>query len=221
MAKAALKKLPLIPLLLIKLARNKLVLFLLVLVVLVGLVYLGRGWIRKTAEPKAVAVTSGRSVKSEAEKQLSALGDPMARLGYPNEKKTFNCFMATARSIHTEVTCTYVIDVYAKVSDLKDNPNLNTEAAGIEKSLKANGWDGTYGLGASPYTSLTRLAKSLTSGIDYQPDAAYAKNIGKITCFFDSHTAYSHPAPAAIGSSYICSRTYDVFGSTFKQTVNQ
>lgn len=214
------KKLVLIPLLIIRLLRSKLALILLIIIVIVGLVYFGRGWIRKTAEPKVIAVTFGSSVKKTAEQQLNNLGNPLEQMGYKNIAKSSKCFMAKARSVHTEVTCNYVLSAYSKISDLKNNSQLNTGAAGIEKALKANDWGGTYGLSASPYTSLTRLSKSLTSGIDYQPDAAYFKTIGKLTCSFDSNTAYSHPAPAAVSSQYVCSRTFAPLGSPWQKDKN-
>lgn len=213
LAKAALKKQTFVPSSAGKLLRNKLGLTLLILVVIIGLAFFGRGWIRKTAEPKVVAVTSGSSVRKTAEQQLNILGNPLEQMGYKNISKSSVCFMATARSIHTEVTCNYVLSAYSKISDLKNSYQLNSKAATIETALKNNGWEGIYGLGASPYTSLTRLSKSLSSGIDYQPDAAYIKSIGKITCIFDSNTAYSHPAPAAISSRYVCSKAFEVFGS--------
>ena len=197
--------------------RWQLVVGLVVLVLLV--LFLLRGWIRNTIIPRSAGVFVGNSVQTTADQQLSKLGDPFKTFGYTNiNRHDYGgnhtvCTLGVAHLYHTEVNCQSGQSAYNKTTEMGSSKKLNAAAVAAEKALKSNGWDGVYGLGGSRYTSLTRLVKSVTNGIDYQPDAFYQKHVGNITCTFDSIDSFSKPGAPAISSHYSCSRTIDVLGS--------
>jgi len=186
----------------------------LAIAIVLAVSFLARGWVRSTLEPRSVGLFYKSSVEKTFNQEVNKLGNPLEAMGYKSITKTSTCRLSVARGIHTEIACTTIENAYSKVSDLKKNGSeLVSNAAKIEGALQNNNWGGIYGLGTNPYTSLTRLSTSLTSGIDWQPDAAYTKNIGSTTCAFDSNTSFSRPAPAAISSRFDCTRTIDIFGN--------
>ncbi len=188
-------------------------LILFAVVVIIGLAFIGRGWIRMTAEPKTVSVFYNSNVKRIRDAEYGKLQSPLALLGYstPYTQHT-GCQTTLAQSIHTLVSCTYSYNSFKQTSqDAQAKASLNADAAKLQGLLQKNGWSGQY-TDTGQYTSLTKLVSSITSGIDYQPDAAYQKNIGKVFCLFDSNTAFSRPNPPAIASQFTCSRDVNFLG---------
>jgi hypothetical protein len=184
---------------------RKLLFMAVIIVLLVAGAYLFRGWLRHTVAPGVVAQTAGRQVQKTTEEQYSKLNNPFTVLGMTSVKHENKCRLLYAKSFHAEVDCTSSYSSYSdKVSSLK--PDLGQRAALLENYLKANGWTGGN-------TTISALGANISKGIDYTPDAAYQKTVGKITCLADFNTAYSKPKPAAIAGSVECSRTFYLFGA--------
>ena len=175
-------------------------------VVLILALYLGRGWIRGTFEPVAISVTAGRNAKQTLDEQLKALNSPFKTLGINTTQSSNECRLSYAKKFHSQITCSATTNGFAKLS-ANQQTALAGGSASLEKLLKSNGWSGMN-------TSITTLGTNISKGIDYTPDAAYQKTIGKITCVADFNTAFSRPRPAAINGSITCVRVYEILGST-------
>jgi hypothetical protein len=107
-----------------------------------------------------------------------------------------------ASRFHTKIFCSSVYKAYSdKVASL--SPDLGVRAARLDALLKANGWQGGN-------TTLTTLGQNIAKGIDWTPDAAYAKQFGKIFCLADFNTAFSKPKPPAMSGNISCSRDYEI-----------
>lgn len=165
-----------------------------------------------TVAPKTVGLFYASSVQKTFDEQNSALQIPLSYLGYPEVKPTKNCSTSLANGLKTQVDCQVSIRLTRQLSEgTVDNKTLLEHAKKIQDRLKANGWQGEYSDNAET-TSLVRLITSLTSGIDYQPDATYIKKMNGVDCMFQTVTAYSKPDPAAMSSQLTCYRTVNVFG---------
>jgi len=175
-----------------------------VLVIIFIIGYLGRGWIRNTVVPGTVHTFGGNSVQKTLDQQYSALGNPLQAMGITKLDHYDKCTRTYANNFHIEVDCSAHYSAYSnEVSNFK--PDLGVRAANLEQTLKANGWAGAN-------TSITTLGENLSRGIDYTPDAAYQKKIGKTECLVDFNTAFRSPHPTAISGSVDCSRTYEILG---------
>lgn len=190
--------------------KSKFFITVVVIVVLADALFLARGWLRVTVVPKTATVVYSHSVQSTLDNAVAELGDPLHKLGYSTVHKTSaRCFMVVAQSIHIEMSCYAAYTMYGTVPTTGDaKTNINTAAATIQKLALGRGWTG-----GGPDNQLTKLVSSVTSNIDYNPDATYQKHIGSTWCTFSSTTAYSRPKPAAMSSSINCSRTVNWLGT--------
>jgi hypothetical protein len=191
---------------------RKLLLLALIVFLLVAGTYVFRGWLRHTVAPAVVSQTAGRRVQKTTYEQYSKLNNPFTVLGMPKVKHENKCRLSYAKSFHAEVDCVSSYTSYSdKVSSLK--PDLGQRTALLENYLRSNGWSGGN-------TTISTLGSNISKGIDWTPDAAYTKQVGKITCMADFNTAYSKPKPAAIAGGIECYRTYYLFGKAANQSFN-
>ncbi len=193
-----------------------------VLIIILGVVaaltivlFFARGWLRMTVAPFAVETIYGNSAQEVYEAEANKLQDPLALLGYQEAQPTLNnraCYTQLAQGIKTQISCSYNYDLLQEIpTSGPAKQKLLTNAERLQKLLQANGWEGEYANNAD-YTSLVRLTMSLTSGIDYQPDATYFKNIGDVECMFSNTTAFSSPDTPKMNTRLYCSRTFNLFG---------
>lgn len=166
--------------------------------------FLGRGWIRHTFEPAAISVSVGHGPSRAVDSQLSALDNPFDTLGISSTQRSDICNLTYAKGFSSEVVCTSTVNGFAKIpSNLQ--PGLAQRSKSLEALLKSNGW--TKG-----NTSISELGANIANGIDYTPDAAYTKKVGKVECLLDFNTAFSKPKPAAIAGSLNCQQAFELFG---------
>lgn len=183
--------------------------------------YLFRGWIRITLLPRSASVMFSGQVHSTFNDETAKLSDPLSKLGYKNvTTDNQGCKMIIASRFHELIGCSFQASAYSRLSDLSVSPDgFKTYAATLMAALQKEGWSGTY-TNDGPYTSLGKLADSLAAGIDYQPNASYTKSVGKVSCIFESHTAFSKPFPPAVGSEISCVRVLMVFGNPYADIQN-
>lgn len=183
-----------------------------VLVVLFA-VYVVRAWLRITVVPGVVSTFQLSSVEETANDELTKLSKPFTALGFGNPETTMkDCSMSLAQKFSEVVSCTYTLHAYGPVAtDDAGKQALNARVVELQKQLQANSWQGYYGKGEGT-TSLETLVENLTQGIDYTPDATYAKKIGNVDCRFSSTTAFSKPSPVAINIEFSCTKTISIFG---------
>lgn len=167
-----------------------------------------------TIIPKTIALLYANGVKHHAEKELTKLQDPIKLLGYTSLESTVQgCYTGLAQGVSTQVTCIYTLKAYRAIAqDPQSKANLNANATKLQSLLQQNGWQGEYNETGS-YTSLKKLVSSIDSNVDYQPDAAYDKQAGKVKCLIDSTTAFSSPSPPAIATQIFCTRTFNILGT--------
>jgi len=186
----------------------------LVLLIIAAGSYLARGWIRVTVIPAGASLVYEHSVQSVYNKETATLNDPLRSLGFKNIiHAPAKCQLAWAQNIHTSVECVSSSSSYMIIGDT-DRAALVNNAKSLSERLQNNAWQGTYS-NSGPYTSLLTLATSISSGIDWQPDAAYTKQVGNTSCTIDFNTAFSKPKPAAIAGRVDCWRQVDVFGNPY------
>lgn len=170
------------------------------------LLFLTRGWVRATAEPKTASLFYEHGVQTALNDQNQALDEPLVALKYAQPtKQAAKCSLSLARSYHTEIDCAATIKSYGLVSS--DSQTLRTNAAALQAKLDAAGW------GGNPNMSLTQFISGITAGADNQPDATYTHYFGKNLCMLSTTTAFSKPKPPAMSTVFTCSRTVDLFGS--------
>lgn len=193
--------------------KRKLLVFLGLLAAFMITVFVFRGWVRMRIIPKTINVVYGNPAQNVFEKEMSKLQNPLALLGYTHpEVKMNNCLTSYAQGLSTQVVCSYNIGVYRETpQDTQFKADLNANADKLQKLLSENVWQGEYSSDGK-YTSLKKLVSSITAGIDYQPDAAYQKQVGNVLCYIDSNTAFSSPQPPAIATQISCSRTFNILG---------
>lgn len=185
-----------------------------VIVVILLSVFLVRGWVRMTITPKAIQTVYGNQAeKVYQDEVVGKLQDPLALLGYSDVQPLNNgCYTVLANKLKTQVDCQYTIMVGNEVPTTPEGKQtLNDNAAKLQASLQANGWEGEYS-NDSEYTSLVKLMSSLTSDIDYQPDATYSKRIGDIECTIANNTAFSLPSVPKFSTRIWCAKTYTILG---------
>lgn len=196
-------------------ARGKLLALFIIVIIFLGSGFLARSWIRMTLLPEAITVLYKNSVRNTANDEINKLQDPIKLLSYTKLEAKYDlpCTTNLAKGFKTQVDCSYDLRAYRQI-DLgpQSVARLNENATKLQTLLKQNGWDGTY-IETAPTTSIKLLIKSITSGIDYQPDAAYQKTIGKVHCAIDSETAFSKSKPPAMATQISCSRTFNIFGT--------
>lgn len=174
----------------------------LVILILIA-TFLSRGWLRRTVVPSAVNPVYGHPVQATLDKEYDILGKPLDTLGLPSHARTGKCAMIGAQHFKITVDCSYIYKSYSdKVNGLK--PDLGARATTLEASLKNNGWTGGN-------TSISTLGQNINKGIDWTPDAAYTKQVGKTFCLADFNTAFSRPKPPALSGMVLCSRTFQLF----------
>ncbi len=180
------------------------------------LVFVFRGWIRITVEPKTVSVFYKSNVKKVRDDEAAKLGDPFKALGYSSlQNDTGSCTTDWARGIRTNIVCNYDQNTYQEVpKDQAYKDTLNANAAKLMDKLKQNGWEGQY-TDNGEFTSLTKLIRNLTDGIDYTPDASYFKKIGPVECYIQTTTAFSKPEPPAMDTHLTCSRSIYIIGDPY------
>ncbi len=187
---------------------------LLVLLALLIVLFLFRGWIRKTVVPAGVQAVYGDSVQSVYQDEVQKLAGPLAKLGPDNTViRIDGCRMLKAADVRIQVECGYEKDKYLIVGNSEQATNsLKTTAVELQALLKANGWNGVYDNNNPEHTSLVKLFTSVANGIDYQPDAYYEKQVGGVSCWFDANTAFSQPSPAAVSAKLYCSKSFNFIG---------
>ena len=181
---------------------------------LVVMLFLFRGWVRMTVLPNTVEAVYSNSVQKVYQDEIGKLQDPLASLGYQaTSPATARCYTVVANGLKTQVDCSYGYDATQKTpTDTEAKRTLNANAEKLQALLQANGWQGEYSNDGQPYSSLVKLVSSLTSGIDYQPDATYLKQVGNVACIFGNNTAFSQPDPAQITTRISCSRSINILG---------
>lgn len=136
--------------------------------------------------------------------EMAKLGDPIGLLGYTEPTTTDdNCSSVPTRGLQPIMSCGLTVNAFKEV-DLNNKDTLNANAAALQSALQANGWQGQYVNENTEYNSLVKLVSSITSGIDYEPDATYTKDIGDVTCSISTTTAFSSPKPPAMNTNIWC-----------------
>lgn len=186
----------------------------LAILALLIMLFLIRGWIRKTFVPAGVQVIYGNSVQNVYQGEVQKLSGPLEKLGPDNTMIAVDgCRMLKAEDIRVQVECGHEKDKYLIVEDNEQaKKDLKNTAVELHALLKANGWSGEYDNNNPEHTSLVKLFTSIANGIDYQPDAYYEKRIGDVSCWFDANTAFSQPSPAAVSAKYYCGKTFNFIG---------
>jgi hypothetical protein len=181
---------------------------------LVVMLFLFRGWARMTVLPNTVEAVYSNSVQKVYQDEMNKLQDPLALLGYHvTLPADAHCYTVVANGVKTQVDCSYGYDVSRETpTDMEAKRALNANVEKLQALLQANGWQGEYSNDGQPYSSLVKLVSSITSGIDYQPDATYLKQIGNIECIFGNNTAFSHPNPAQMTTRISCSKSINILG---------
>jgi hypothetical protein len=180
------------------------VLVLLAIIFIGTLAFVGRGWVRETAVPDVLSLPYGRQVKRTLDQQYKNLNQPLSYLGLGTPSSKNKCGTVYASHFQTDVDCSSIYSAYSdKVSAL--SPDLGVRAAKLDLLLKAQGWQGGN-------TYLTTLGQNIAKGIDWTPDAAYNKTVGKVTCQADFNTAFSKPKPPAMYGEISCFRDIELFG---------
>lgn len=166
--------------------------------------YLARGWVRYHAEPALVSWTADDTQKV-LDDQMSALNDPLKRLGITQKNTARQCSLTYADNFDSTIDCASTYQGY--LSDTRNlKPDLAQRAAALESTLKSAGWGGAA-------TTITQLGSNISKGIDYTPDATYVKQIGDYLCMASFTTAFSHPKPPAINGLVSCNRYYGILSS--------
>lgn len=182
--------------------------------VLFFLLYVFRGWGRRYAIPRVVTVLYGNSAEKIYISEMKKLENPISLLGYKStESQIKGCPTNLAKGISTQVYCIYDVRAYGTIAKSSlTTTELNANAEKLQNLLKQNGWQGEYN-DVGEYTSLKKLISNVSSGIDYQPDATYEKQIGNVTCYFHSNTAFSAPNPPALATQISCTRIFNILGT--------
>jgi hypothetical protein len=183
--------------------KRPLILIPLLLLLLLLVCYLGRGWIRRSLVPSLAEVVYARRVQSTFDKEYGALGNPFETLGMNNIKTTKECTLIYARHFKVQVYCAVSYSSYSdKVSNL--HPDLSIRSKTLEQTLESKDW-------IRGNTSLETLGTNISTGIDWTPDAAYMKTVGKTFCLTDFNTAFSKPKSPALSGSISCSQPFQIF----------
>lgn len=182
-----------------------------ILFVSLAVLFVLRGWVRETILPKTIHTIYGSSVSKVYKNEMSKLQNPASLLGYTNSATKDTCFRVKAKGLKTLISCESSSNNFREITS-QDTGILLTNATNLQADLKTNGWQGEFTNEGVPYTSLVKLVNSLTSGIDYQPDATYTKKVGDVTCSIGTNTAYSKPNPPAMSTQITCYRTFNVLG---------
>jgi hypothetical protein len=185
-----------------------------IVLVLFLVLFIFRGWVRMTAMPAGTEVLYGNSVEETYQDEMSKLQNPLAMLGYAAAEPTAHgCHTMLANGLKTQIDCQYEVKLTQTIDDNSESKQkLNANAEKLQTLLKQNGWQGEYANDGQPYTSLVKLVSSITSGIDYQPDATYSKRVGNTQCFLQNYTAFSQPDPPAMSAHVSCYRTVNILG---------
>lgn len=168
-----------------------------------------------TVAPATIKTLYGNPAQKAYQDEAAKLQDPLALLGYADTTPTSGttgCYTVLANGLKTQVSCNYNYDLG---QDIPTNPQakqtLVANAEKLQALLQTNGWQGEYS-NDGEYTSLVKLVSSLTSGIDYQPDATYQKKIGNVECLFSNNTAFSSPDTPKMSTRFYCTRTFNIVG---------
>ncbi len=169
-----------------------------------------------TVAPRAVEAVYGNSAQITYQNEARKLQDPLKLLGYQDSQPVIagtGCHTVFASGFKIQVFCSYTDNLSRDIpTGSAEKQALAANAAKLQALLQTNGWQGEYSNDGQPYTSLVKLVSSLNDGIDYQSDATYQKQIGKVECMFGNTTAFSSPDPAKMNTGVYCSRVFNLFG---------
>jgi hypothetical protein len=162
----------------------------------------------------------GRSIHATTASENVRIGDPFQLLTGTSPKFISGCMTQSMYASKPEVNCTSTAQAYTKLGQTAaDKAKVLNEVATITSALKAQG----YTAGSNNVTLMSLVAGTY-KGIDWSPDAAYMRNIGKDSCLFDTTIAYSNTAhqQPAIHMSLFCDRILAPFGEpTSPQAIYQ
>ena len=183
-----------------------------VFVAMLLVLFIARGFVRKTLLPTLVKRTTGNQANDVFISESNKLGAPLPELGFTNFAVVHkDCFLVVANGFSTQVDCTHNITATEEIAALSNNTNhLIGNAQKLQALLKANDWQGDFSQNGQ--NSLVGLMTDLTKGIDYHPDANFTKEINGTQCTFSNNTAFAKPDKPALTSRFWCTKSYYILG---------